>query len=127
MKSKSVWPPSCILNSVLAEFKLIINGWSSNKIDQSGIFIHCLDNISIFYNSITSFSLFSSFCLLGGMQASCPTCRRRYNRHVIGLLPGLAPAANAHVLAMRAVGPPPDPVFTVQQGGLGALAAHVVQ
>lgn len=61
------------------------------------------------------------------MQASSPTCRWRYNRHVVGLLLGLAPAADAHILAMRAIGPTPDPVSTVQQGGLGAFAVHVVQ
>lgn len=61
------------------------------------------------------------------MQDSNPTYRRRYNRHVVRLLAGLPPAANADVLTVGAVSAPPDPVSTVQEGGLGALAAHVVQ
>lgn len=61
------------------------------------------------------------------MQDSNPTYRRRYNRHVVHLLARLPPAANADVLAVGAVGAPPDPMSTVQEGGLGALAAHVVQ
>lgn len=61
------------------------------------------------------------------MQASSQTCRWRYNRHVIGLRLGLAPAANTHILAMRAVSPTPNPVSAVQQGRLRALAAHVIQ
>lgn len=61
------------------------------------------------------------------MQALSLTCRRRYNRHVVGLRLGLAPATNGHILAMRAVGPTPDPVSAIQQGGLRALAAHVIQ
>lgn len=61
------------------------------------------------------------------MQDSIPTYRWRYDRHVIRLLAGLPPAANADVLAVGAVGAPPDPVSAVQEGGLGALAAHIVQ
>lgn len=61
------------------------------------------------------------------MQASSLTCRRRYNRHIVGLRLGLAPAANGHILAMGAVGPTPDPVSAIQQGRLRALTAHVIQ
>jgi len=55
------------------------------------------------------------------------TCSRCDHRHLIGLLVGPAPAAHAHILGVGAVSPAPDPVATVEQRGLGAVAAHVVQ
>ena len=61
------------------------------------------------------------------LQSGLVTCRGCDHRHLIGLLAGPAPAAHAHVLAVGTVGPPPDTTATVQQGGLRAVTADIVQ
>ncbi|TNN68442.1 hypothetical protein EYF80_021363 [Liparis tanakae] len=52
---------------------------------------------------------------------------RRDHRHFVGFRARSSPAADADVLAVGAVGAAPDPVWTVQQGGLRSLAVDVVQ
>lgn len=62
-----------------------------------------------------------------GQLLSSRTCGRCDNRHLVGFLTGSAPAANTHILTVGAVGPPPDPVSAVQQGGLRSFTVDVVQ
>lgn len=62
-----------------------------------------------------------------GPSASSLTCGRCDDRHLVGLLAGSTPAADADVLSVGAVGPAPDPVAAVQQGRLRPLAVDVVQ
>lgn len=55
------------------------------------------------------------------------TCGRCNGGNLIGFRAGLSPAADGRVLAVGAVGPTPDPVWTVQQGRLGAFTVDIVQ
>lgn len=55
------------------------------------------------------------------------TCGGCDGGNLVGFRAGLRPAADGRVLAVGAVGPTPDPMWTVQQRRLRALAVDIVQ